>query len=150
MMWVFPMHLVAIIVWLGVLFVLTALRPTNEPLPANASVVMKVAVLSRYLPLGGVSLLTIIATGIVLVHVHFGGFDHIPVLHRWNMLIGIPAIALYAYTQLVAFRACRRAVRRSDWVSAGHCIRRISTLAGIVLILGLVSSAVSAAARYAP
>jgi uncharacterized membrane protein len=147
----FPIHIVAIIVWLGGLFLLTAaLRPATDPVLDGAAMTMRHAVLSRYMPWGGAALLAVIATGVFIVRRQFGGFGHVPLLHRWNMLIGIPAIALYGYMQLVTWRACRLAVGRGDWASAERQIRRVRTLAAIVLTLGLASAVVSAAARYAP
>jgi uncharacterized membrane protein len=143
----YPIHIVAIIVWLGGLFLLVAaLGPTKDS--HDASVAAREAVLSRYMPWGGASLLTIIATGIIIVRLRFGGFDGVPTLHRWNMLIGIPAIVVYGYAQLVAYRACHRAADRGDWPAVTTHLRRVRALAAAVLTLGLASSVVSAAARF--
>jgi uncharacterized membrane protein len=144
-----PVHIVAIIVWLGGLFLLTVvLGPTIRELAPTASISLWHRVLSRFFVWGSVGLVAIVASGIAIVQLRFGGFSGMPVIHRWNMVVGVPAIALYAYAQIVPWRACCRAIADDDWIVAGKNAAQIRTLLGIVLALGLIASVVSAAGRF--
>jgi uncharacterized membrane protein len=145
----FPIHIVAIIVWLGSLFMLVSVvGPTTRALDAAASASLWHRLLSRFFLWGSTSLAIIVATGIVIGPVRFGGFSNVPELHRWNMIIGLPAIALFAYAHLGPYRAFGRAIADRDWNAAGQRVARIRALLGTVLILGLVASVVSAVARF--
>jgi uncharacterized membrane protein len=145
----FPIHVVAIIVWLGGLFLLAVvLGPTTGAMDPAARAALWHRLLSRFFAWGSTSLAVIVATGIAIVQLRFGGFSNMPAIHRWNMIVGLPAIGLFAYARLGPWRACRRAIADRDWTSAEHNMSRIRALFGIVLALGLVASVASAAGRF--
>jgi uncharacterized membrane protein len=145
-----PVHIVAIIIWFGGLFLIAVvLGPTTRPLAQNARVALWHRLLSRFFLWGTLALVAIVASGIAIVQLRFGGFAHMPAVHRWNMLIGVPAIALYLYALLVRWTRCRSATDRNDSAEAEQRIARIRAVFGIVLGMGLVASIVSGAGRYA-
>ncbi|SDJ37772.1 hypothetical protein SAMN05216338_104777 [Bradyrhizobium sp. Rc2d] len=90
----------------------------------------------------------ILITGITMVFLEFGGFANIPNIHRANMVIGIPAIALYGYLHFAPWQRFRRALSSNDAMTPEGSIRQIRTLMAVILALGLVASVVSAGARY--
>jgi uncharacterized membrane protein len=144
---VFPIHLVAIIVWLGGLFALmVVLSPATRAMDSVAHASLWHRALSRFFVWGSISLGIIVATGIALVHLRFAGQP--PLIHRVNMFIGVPAIALFVYVLLGPYRSCRRAIADRDWKAAEHSVSRIRVLLALVLLLGMVSSVVSAVGRY--
>ena len=109
-----PLHIVAFIVWLGGIFVMVTTVP-SERWPRSFFVT------------GSVALGVVVATGIALVQLEFGGFSRMPFLHRVNMLIGLPAIVLYVYAT----------IRRE----------RARIILPIVLTLGVVASIISGVSR---
>ena len=97
--------------------------------------------LSRVFAPAWISLLLILATGIGMVFLKFGGFSGVPTIHRANMLIGIPAIALFGYGFFGPWQQYRRAISRRDWPAALKAGTRVRLMTGIVLVLGYVCSA---------
>jgi hypothetical protein len=64
------------------------------------------------------------------------------------MVIGIPAIVLFGYLFFGPWQRYRRTIPRRDWNGAEKEIRRVRVVMGIILVLGLVASVVSAVGRY--
>jgi uncharacterized membrane protein len=142
-------HIVAIVVWLGGLFLLSVvLPPTIRDLDTKLAMSVWSRILSGFLVWGSASLIVIVATGVVLVNLRFGGFSHMPIVHRWNMMIGLPAIALYAYLYLVVWRRYHRAMSCGDSQAAERSALAVRRVMGVILILGLGASVVSAAGHY--
>jgi uncharacterized membrane protein len=143
-----PIHMIAIIVWLGGLFLLTVvLGPTIRDMAPTARASIWYRVLSRFFVWGSIALAAIVASGIAVVRLRFGGLSGVPAIHQWNMIVGIPAIGLYVYAQLIPWRTCRRATAVDDWILAEKSISRIRTLFGIALTMALVAAVVSSVAR---
>ena len=93
-------------------------------------------------------MLLILVSGIAMIFLAFGGFSGVPSIHRWNMLLGIPAIVLFGYLYFVPWRHFRDAMLSHDRMVAEKSIRQARTIMAIVLALGLVASVVSVAGRY--
>jgi hypothetical protein len=83
-----------------------------------------------------------------MVFLKFGGYGGVPTIHRINMIIGVPAIALYAYLYFVPWHRLRRALTAGESAAAAKCIRQIQLLGSLVLTLGLVAAVISAIGRY--
>lgn len=143
-----PLHILAIVVWLGGLFVVTVVfAPSMRPLDSRTALPLWHRTLSRFFLWTSVGLAVIVGSGIALVQLRFGGFSGMPALHRGNMFIGLPAIALYVYTYFVPWRRCRHALARNDLAAAETNIARSRVLMSVILVLGAVSAAVSAVGR---
>ena len=146
---VLPIHILATIILLGgMFFASVAVRPGTRGLEVDAALVLWHRMLSRFFAWASVSMLLILVTGIGMVFLKFGGFSGVPAIHRGNMAIGLPAIALYAYVYFGPWQRYNETLSRGDWIAAQKNITRVRTLMAIVLALGLVASAVSAAGRY--
>ena len=145
----FPLHTLAVIVWVGGLFLLCVVfQPSTRDLDTETAMSLWHRMLSRFFAWAWISLLLILATGIGMVFLTFGGFSNVPMLHQVNRAIGIPAIALYGYLYFGPWRQYRRAMARHDLIAAQTGITRIRVVMAIILTLGLVASVVSAAGRY--
>jgi uncharacterized membrane protein len=145
----FPIHILAAIVLLGGLFFASvAVRPSMRGLGTDAALMLWHRMLSRFFAWAGISVLLILATGIGMVFLKFGGFSGVPAIHRGNMAIGIPAIALSVYVYFGPWRRYCETVARRDWAAAQKNIARLRVVMVIILVLGLVASAVSAVGRY--
>jgi len=146
---VLPLHLLAAVVLVGGLFFVWVVAwPLARGLDIETASSLWQQMLSRFFAWGWVSLLLILATGIGMVFLKFGGFSGVPMIHRANMAIGIPAIALFGYVFFGPWQQYRRVVSRRDWTAARRQITRVRVLIGIVMVLGLVASVVSAVGRY--
>ena len=64
------------------------------------------------------------------------------------MSVGIPAIALFGYVYFGPWRRYCRTMSRRDWTAAQREITRVRVGLGVILVLGLVDSSVSAVGRY--
>lgn len=146
---VLAIHILAVIIWLGGLFFLVVvLGPSAKSLDAAAASSFWYGTLSRSLAWGWLSLALIVVTGVAMVFLVFGGYGYIPNIHRVNMAIGIPAIALYGYVYLVPWRQFSRAVRSNDRVVAAKKLRQVRTLLATILVLALSAAFTSALGRY--
>ena len=144
-----PLHILATIVFLGGLFFASVVfQPVARGLNVQTSSSLWQQMLSRFFVWAWVCLLLILATGISMVFLKFGGFSGVPAIHRGNMAIGIPAIALFGYVFFGPWQRYRRAVSRQDWTRAPRELARVRAAIGIILALGLLASAVSAVGRY--
>jgi uncharacterized membrane protein len=146
---VFPLHVLAAIVLLGGLFFASVVfRPIVSGLDVEIASSLWQRMLSRFFSWGWASLVIILATGIGMVFLKFGGFSGVPMIHRANMAIGIPAIALFGYIYFGPWRRYRRTMSRDEWTAAQKEFTRVRVGMAIVLVLGLVASVVSAVGRY--
>lgn len=146
---VLPLHILATIILFGSLFLLcVVLQPSAPSMEKAIALSFWHRILSRFFVWGSLSMMLILITGIAIVFLKFGGPAGIPRIHRANMMIGIPAIALFWYLYLVPWREFRRAVASSDWTDAEKSIRRVRITMAIILTLGLIASAVSVVGRY--
>jgi uncharacterized membrane protein len=149
MTFVLPLHTLAVIVWLGGLFLLCVLfYPGAQRLESATALSLWHRILSRFFVWAWISMLLILASGIAMIFLAFGGFSGVPSIHRWNMLLGIPAIALFGYLYFVPWRHFRHAMSNHDRMVAEKSIRQARTIMVIILTLGLVASVVSVAGRY--
>jgi uncharacterized membrane protein len=139
-----PLHILAIVVWLGGLFCMSVMvSPAGRDLDATAIAFHWQRVLARFFTWAWIALLLIVATGIALVQVRFGGFSNMPALHRANTAIGVPAIALFAYVFLVPWRRYCRSIAKSEWSAAERLLGHVRIVLAIILVLGVVASVIS-------
>lgn len=139
-----PIHIVAVVVWLGGLFWLCVARPSLD----NDAQPLWQAYLARFFTAATVAIIAIIASGVALVQLKFGGFAHMPPVHRANMAFGLPAIGLYGFVVAVLWRRYRGAKSRDDRESAAKTMARIEGAIAVVTFLGLAAAILSAVGRY--
>jgi uncharacterized membrane protein len=149
MTFVLPLHTLAVIVWLGGLFLLcVSFYPSVRQLESATALSLWHRILSLFFIWAWISMLLILVSGIAMIFLAFGGFSGIPSIHRWNMLLGIPAMVLFGYLYFVPWRHFRHAMSTDDRLTAERSIRRTRTILVIILVLGVVASVVSVAGRY--
>lgn len=146
---VFPLHVLATIVFLGGLFfAVLVFQPIARGLNGETASLLWQQILARFFVWAWVSMLLILATGIAMVFLKFGGFSGVPMIHRGNMAIGIPAIALFGYAFFGPWQRYRRTITRGDWTAAKRELTRVRAVIAVILGLGLLASVVSAVGRY--
>jgi uncharacterized membrane protein len=144
-----PLHIVGVVVWLGGLFWLCVARPKLEP---DASAEMRSfwhGYLSRFFATASAAMVAIIASGVALVRLKFGGLAHMPPIHRANMAIGLPAIGLYAFVVAVLWRRFRAQVAQEDSARVAKTATQIKWVLTLVTVLGVAAAVLSAIGRYA-
>jgi uncharacterized membrane protein len=145
----FPLHVLAALVFVGGVFsAVIVSHSLARGLNTEAASVLWQQVLSRVLGWAWGSLLLVVATGIVMVALKFGGFSGVPPLHRANMAIGIPAMLLFGYAFFGPWQRYRRTMARGDLTVAHRALSRVRVLMSVILGLGLLASVVSAVGRY--
>ena len=146
---VLPLHILATIVFLGGLFFASVVfQPVARGLNIETSSSLWHQILSRFFAWAWVSMVLILATGIGIVFLKFGGFSGVPMIHRANMAIGIPAIVLFGYVFFGPWQRYRRTITRGDWTAAKRELTRVRAVIAVILGLGLLASVVSAVGRY--
>jgi uncharacterized membrane protein len=145
----FPLHVLAVLVFVGGLFsAVIVSHPLSRGLDSDTSSLVWRQALSRVFTWAWGSLLLIVATGIVMVSLKFGGFSGAPPIHRANMAIGIPAMLLFGYAFFGPWQRYRRTIARGDVPAARWAVSRVRVLMTLILGLGLLASVVSAVGRY--
>lgn len=146
---VLAIHILAVIIWLGGLFFLAVvLGPSAESLDPAAVSSFWHRTLSRSLAWGRLSLVLIVATGVAMIFLVFGGYGNLPNIHRVNMAIGMPAIVLYGYVYLMPWRQFSRAAQNNDTALAAKKLRQVRMLLATILVLALLAAFMSALGRY--
>jgi uncharacterized membrane protein len=148
MTFLLPLHVLATIIWFGGLFFLSVvLRRSAHDMDSASAMKLWNDTLSIFFVWIWMCLVLILLTGVALVFLAFGGFSGIPLVHRVNPLIGLPAMVLFIFLYFVPWRRFQHAVFGNDMPVAERNLKLIRRLMTIILALGLVASIVSVAGR---
>lgn len=141
-LFVLPLHIVAVIVWLGGVITWTiAMRPSAAEMAHHARS------LHRSFSWGTISLALVVVTGAALTQFRFGGMSGMPTLHRWNVPIGVTAIALFSAARVFTWPALRRALRASHAEAIHAHARRLRALLAGTALLATIATVLSAMSR---
>jgi uncharacterized membrane protein len=146
---VISIHTLATIVWLGALFfICVVFRPGARGLDRAIALPLWDRVLARFFVWASIGMTGILVSGIVMVFLKFGGFSGVPILHRANTALGIPAVVLYGYLCFGPWRRFRSAMSAADSIGAEKSLGQFWILTALILSLGFLASIVSVAGRY--
>ena len=134
-------HLAAAIFWMGgMAFMVLALRPPlAEQLQPPARLQLMAAVLSRFFVVVGISIVVLLATGIVML-LSAPAASAPPGWHAMAGL-GVPMMLIFGHIFFSPYRRLKRAVAAGDWPTGGKCAVQITLLAKINLGLGWLAIA---------
>lgn len=132
------LHVLAVVVWVGGMsFTLMVLRQGLAPLQPAERLGVLARVFARFLPVVGVAILVIAASGTWLV-LQYGGLRGAP----WGVhtMIGLGIVMMLVYLVLLLrdnprFQA---AVKSQDWPAAGALAERMRRLVTVNLVLGIL------------
>ncbi|MBM7060502.1 CopD family protein [Pseudomonas sp. UL073] len=137
---VYALHLLAALVWVGgMFFAWMILRPAAvSALDAPARLQLWAEVFRRFFVWVWVAVLVLPFTGVGMLHLHFGGFEHPP--RYVQMMIGlyVAMLALFLRVQTLQLPELRRAIASQDWPAGGATLGRIRRVVGFNLLLGLL------------
>lgn len=139
-------HLLGTVVWVGgMFFAHQVLRPvTVAQMEPPARLALWLGVFKRFFPWVWLSVVTILASGVVMIGL-LGGM-RAQGLHVHIMLTtGVVMATIYCYVYFVLFARLRASVAAADWKAGGDAMARIRPLIGINLSLGLATVAIATA-----
>ena len=143
------LHALAAIVWVGgMFFAYQVLRPSAGPLDPPIRLALWRRVFGRFFPWVWACVAVLLATGIVMIVVGFGGFGAVGLYVNAMMVIGIVMMLLFGHLYFAPWRRFQRALDAGDLPAAGRNLDQIRFIVAINLVLGLVTAAVGASGRY--
>jgi uncharacterized membrane protein len=135
------LHLAAAIFWMGgMAFMVLALRqPLAEQLQPPARLQLVAAVLSRFFVVVGISIVVLLATGIVML-LSAPAASAPPGWHAMAVL-GVAMMLIFGHIFFSPYRRLKRAVAAGDWPTGGKCAAQVTLLAKVNLGLGWLAIA---------
>jgi uncharacterized membrane protein len=142
-------HIVAAVIWVGGMFFgYVVLRPVTGALEPAIRLPLWHRVFSRFFVWVWLAIAVLLASGLAMVFIGFGGFATVGAYVHVMMVLGILMIMIYTYLYFVPWQRFRRAVSTTDWAAAQKHIKQIRLLVGSNLVLGLATVIIGASGRY--
>ena len=143
------LHALAAVVWVGgLIFAFTVLRPAVDEQEVPVKMTLLAAIFRRFFVWVWHAVVILPASGYALVFLTFGGLAGAgPAVHimqglGWLMTVLFLALFFGPYPPF------RRAVAAADWPTAATHLPRIRRIILINIVLGALTVAVGAAARF--
>jgi uncharacterized membrane protein len=146
------MHVLSVVVWVGgMFFAYMVLRPVAaSQLEAPQRLELWAGVFSRFFPWVFLAVGLILATGLLMLIVGFGGILPVSIDLQLMFGIGIVMMLIFFHIYFAPFQRLKRAVSVQDWNTGNRHLAQIRVLVGVNLALGLLTVAVAAGGRYLP
>jgi uncharacterized membrane protein len=143
------LHILSAVVWVGgMFFAYLILRPSAGPLEPPVRLALWRRVFGRFFPWVWASVLVLLATGLLMIVVGFGGFARVALYINLMMTIGIVMMLLFGHLYFAPWRRFQRALDASDTPGAARNLDQIRRIVAINLVLGLVTVVLGASGRY--
>jgi len=137
------LHLLATVVWVGgMFFAHVALRPAAATLPPPVRLPLISATLAIFLMWAAAAVVTIIATGFMMIFAR-GGFGAVGGSVHVMTVLGLVMASIYGFIMAVPFPRVRAGVAAGNWQVAGEALSQVRRLVGVNLVLGLVTITVA-------
>lgn len=137
------LHLLATVVWVGgMFFAHVALRPAVAALPPPVRLPLVTATLATFLRWVAGAVVTIVATGFVMIFAR-GGFAAVGASVHAMTALGLLMASIYGFIVAVPFPRARAAVAASAWADAALALAQVRRLVSVNLVLGLVTITVA-------
>ena len=137
------LHLLAATIWVGgMFFAHVAMRPAVAVLPPPIRLPLVTATLATFFRWVAAAVVTIIATGFVMIFAK-GGFGGVGASVHVMTVLGLVMASIYGFVIAVLFPRARAAVASNAWETAGAALTQVRRLVGVNLVLGLVTLTVA-------
>ena len=144
------LHVLFVVVWVGgMFFAYMAMRPaaaaTLEPpqrLPLWA------ATFQRFFPWVWVSVILILASGLLMMFRYFGGMAGAALYIHAMFGLGLLMMLIFLHVFFAPYQRLKRAVATQDWPAGGKALNQIRQLIAINLSLGLLTILVATVGKY--
>jgi uncharacterized membrane protein len=143
------LHVLAALVWVGgMFFAHQVLRPSVGPLDAPVRLALWRRVFDRFFAWVWASVALLLATGIAMIVIEYGGFESASLSVSLMMSVGIVMMLLFAHLYFAPWRRLQRALDGGDMPAAARNLGQIRRVVTINLVLGLATAAVGASGRF--
>lgn len=142
-------HVIAAAIWVGgMFFAYLVLRPSLGALDPPQRLVLWNTVLGRFFLWVWACVIGLLPTGYFMVFRKFGDFATAGVPVQIMQGTGLVMAVLFIILFAVPFQHFRLAVAKENWERAGRQLTYIRGIVGINLLLGLITIASAASARF--
>jgi uncharacterized membrane protein len=144
------LHVLAVVLWVGgMFFAHQCLRPVAaSQLDPPARLTLWVGVFGRFFPWVWAIILTILASGLWMIFMVFGGFKGAALYIHLMFGLGLVMMVIYVYVFFGPYGRLKKAVANRDWPAGGKSLTLIRHLVGINTLIGLLTIAVASGGRY--
>jgi uncharacterized membrane protein len=143
------LHVLAALVWVGgMFFAHQVLRPAVGPLEPPVRLALWRRVLGRFFAWVWGSVALLLATGVAMIVIEYGGFDSASLHVSLMMAVGVVMMLLFAHLYFAPWRRLQRALDGGDAPAAARNLGQIRRVVGINLVLGLATAVVGASGRF--
>lgn len=149
MVFLLAIHLLAAMFWVGgMAFAYWVLRPAAAPLDQAARLALWRRVFGAFLPLVGLAVAALLATGYAMIMLFFYGFAGAPLYVNIMQVLGLLMMLLYLHLMFAPWTRFRRALEQNKLPEAAASLERIRLTVAINLALGIVTAIVGGTGRY--
>ena len=149
MAYAYALHWLGLVVWIGgMAFAHLVLRPSLVALAPPARLTLLAGVFARFLPIAGVAIVAVVASGAWLIHAE-GGVMQTSTGIRAMAGTGILMALIYGYVAFAPYQRLRASVAGGDFSAAARAMRAIRALIALNLGLGTVTVLIAAWHRAA-
>ena len=143
-------HVLAIVIWVGgMFFAHQCLRPVAaDQLQPPQRLPLWVGVFGRFFPWVWVAVAVVLATGLWMIFVHFGGFKNIGLYVHVMFGLGLVMMLIFMHVFFAPYNKLKRAVAAEDWPAGAKALAQIRMLVGINTLIGVVTIAVASGGKY--
>ncbi|MGF6089504.1 CopD family protein [Pseudomonas sp. 18173] len=136
---IYSLHVLAALVWVGgMFFAWMILRPAAvKALEGPARLKLWVEVFQGFFRWVWVAVVLLPVSGVVMLNLHFTGFENAPRYVQVMMGLYVVMTALFIRIQALMLPELRTAVDAQDWPAGAAVLGRIRRLVGINLLVGL-------------
>jgi uncharacterized membrane protein len=142
---IYSLHVLAALVWVGgMFFAWMVLRPAAiKALEGPARLKLWVEVFQGFFRWVWVAVVLLPVSGVVMLNLHFTGFENAPRYVQVMMGLYVVMTALFIRIQALMLPELRTAVDAQDWPAGAAVLGRIRRLVGINLLVGLAVVAIA-------
>jgi uncharacterized membrane protein len=142
-------HLLAAVFWVGgMAFAYSVLRPAAGALDPAVRLPLWRRVFARFLPLVGVSIVALLASGLAMTFLVFDRSAGAPAYVNLMAIIGIVMMLLFLHLVFAPWRRFRKAVDHAALPEAAKSLNQIRIIVGINLLLGILTIVIGGTGRY--
>lgn len=144
------LHVLAATVWVGgMFFAYIALRPVAaQVLEPPLRLTLWAQVFKRFFPWVWMAVLLLLATGLWLSFIEFGGITQLGIHVYIMMILGVIMMLIFAHVYYGPYKRLVEATTIEDWPAGAATLNQIRQLIKINLILGLFVVVIAAGGRY--
>lgn len=144
---VYSLHVLAALVWVGgMFFAWMVLRPAAiKALEGPARLKLWVEVFQGFFRWVWVAVVLLPVSGVVMLNLHFTGFENAPRYVQVMMGLYVVMTALFIRIQALMLPELRTAVAEQDWPAGASVLGRIRRVVGINLLVGLAVVVIASA-----